>query len=208
MYRHFAMTTTTFLGTGTVARVLRGLLAVLIVAATVQAYVPNLFFYFTILSNTMAALLLFGQAARPGWMGTNGVLRGAVTLYMTITGLVYAVLLAPLDIDVGNYAPWANFVHHSLAPAALLIDWLLFPPARKLPRAAPWWWLTFPAVYFVFSLIRGSITGWFPYPFLNLDEIGAGGVAIYSVVILGIFVAVGWFIRWWADHRGIIPEDL
>lgn len=189
-----------------IARVLRALLAVLIVAATIQAYVPNLFFFFTILSNTMAAILLVGQAANPGWMATNGMFRGAVTLYMTITGLVYAVLLAPLDIDVGNYAPWANFVHHSLGPAALLIDWLLFPPARRLPSSAPWWWLAFPAVYFVFSLIRGSITGWFPYPFLNLDEIGAGGVAIYSVIILGVFVGVGQFLRWWADRRGIIPE--
>jgi len=195
------------LGTGSMARLLRGVVAVLIVAATIQAYGPNLFFFFTILSNTLAVALLGGQALRPRWMGSNGLFRGGVTLYMTITGLVYAVLLAPLDIDVGAYAPWANYVHHTLAPAVVLIDWLLFPPLRKLDRQAPWIWLVFPAVYFVFSLIRGSITGWFPYPFLNLDELGAGGVALYSIVILGFFAGIGWFIRWWADERGVIPES-
>ena len=193
------------LGTGVIARLARGLLAGLIVAATVQAYGPNLLFFFTILSNTLAVVLIAGQAVAPGWMGRNGTFRGAVTLYMTITGLVYAVLLAPLEIDVGNYAPWANFVHHTLAPSAVLIDWLLFPPARKLPREAPLFWLGFPAAYFAFSLVRGSMTGWYPYPFLDVGDIGAGGVAAYSVVILGLFWAIGIFLRWWADQRGVIP---
>ncbi len=193
-------------GTGTIARVARAGIAVLIVAATVQAYGPNLFAFFTILSNTMAALLLFGQAVNPRWMSSNGSVRGSVTLYMVITGVVYALLLAPLDVDVGNYAPWANFVHHSLAPAALLIDWLLFPPSRRLPSSAVWWWLAFPAAYLGFSLIRGANTGWYPYPFLNIDELGVVGVALYSVVILGAFLAIGTFLRWWADRRGVLPE--
>ncbi|MCI0426198.1 MAG: Pr6Pr family membrane protein [Actinobacteria bacterium] len=193
------------MGMGTVGRVLRGFVVVLIIAATVQAYGPNLFFYFTILSNTLAAVLLAGEAIWPEWMGRNANYRGAVTVYMTITGLVYALLLAPLNIDVGDYAPWANFVHHNLAPAALLIDWLLFPPRQRLDRRAPMVWLVFPVVYFTFSLIRGSATGFFPYPFLDLDLQGVGGVLVYAIVILAVFIGVGWFVRWWAEQRGIIP---
>lgn len=192
-------------GTGTIARVMRALIAVLIIAATIQAYGPNLFYYFTILSNTLAVVLMAGQALKPQWMGVNGWFRGAVTLYMVITGLVYAVLLAPLGADVGAYAPWANFVHHTLAPAALLIDWLLFPPAAKLARSAPWTWLVFPGLYFTFSMIRGAMVDWFPYPFLNFDELGPGGVAIYAVAILAVFTTIGMFLRWWADQRGVIP---
>lgn len=195
------------MGMGTLARVIRGLVVVLIIAASVQSYGSNFFFYFTILSNLLTVVLLGGQALRPDWMRSNAFFRGAVTLYMTITGLVYAVVLAPLGADVGDYAPWANFVHHNLAPTAVLIDWLLFPPRQKLRTSAPWLWLIFPAVYFVFTFIRGSSTDFYPYPFLNPDGSGGlGGVALYAAVILAIFTVIGLFLRWWADYRGIIPS--
>lgn len=194
------------MGMGPVARGLRGLVAVLVVAAMIQAYQgPNLFAYFTILSNTLAVVVLGGQALAPGWMRSNAFLRGAVTLYMTITGLVYAFLLAPLGVDVGDYAPWANFVHHNLAPTVLLIDWLLFPPRQRLTRSAAWVWLIFPAVYFAFSLIRGAAIGFYPYPFLDVGEVGAVGVAVYALVILGVFTSIGFFLKWWSDQRGVIP---
>jgi hypothetical protein len=194
------------MGMGTVARVLRGLVVVLIIAASVQAYGRNFFFYFTILSNLLAVVLLGGQALWPDWMRSNAFLRGGVTLFMTMTGLVYAVVLAPLGVSVGGYAPWANFVHHNLAPTAVLIDWLLFPPRQKLRTSASWLWLIFPVVYFAFTVLRGSGNGFYPYPFLNPDNAGGtGGVVLYAAVILAVFAVVGWFIRWWADNRGIIP---
>jgi hypothetical protein len=195
------------LGMGAVGRILRGLVVVLIIAASIQSYGNKFFFYFTILSNLLAVVLLAGQALRPDWMRSNAFLRGAITLYMTMTGLVYAVVLAPLGVDVGNYAPWANFVHHNLAPVALLIDWLLFPPRQRLRSSAPWLWLLFPIAYFVFSVARGSGADFYPYPFLNPDNVGGlGGVALYGAGILLVFAAVGWFIKWWADKRGIIPS--
>ncbi len=191
------------LGRGTVSRVLRGLLAILIVAALAVAYVSiNFFFYFTVLSNIMAALLLAGQTVKPGWMSSNGTFRGAVTLYMSITGMVYAVLLRPIEADVGLSDPWINYVLHTLGPATLLIDWLLFPPERRLARNALWTWLVFPAVYLAVTLIRGSIADWYPYPFLDPRQAGYGSVAAYSAAVLVVFVAVGAFLKWWADQRG------
>jgi hypothetical protein len=196
------------LGMGPVARVLRGLLAVLIVAATVQSWGGNALYYFTILSNLGAVILLAGEAIWPRWMRSNAFYRGAVTVYMAITGMVYAVLLAPVLADVGDYAPWANFIHHSLAPAAILIDWLLFPPQQRLKGRAPFLWLLFPAAYFTFTLLRGPSSGFYPYPFLDPDQVGGlGGVAVYAVAVLALFVAVGRFVKWWAGRRGIIPAD-
>jgi hypothetical protein len=31
-------------------------------------------------------------------------------------------------------------------------------------------------------------------------------VALYGAGILLVFAAVGWFIKWWDDKRGIIPS--
>lgn len=192
------------LGRGPAGRAVRGLLAVATIAALVVAYAPgNFFFFFTILSNILAVSLMLGQAIRPDWMDANSLFRGAVTLYMTITGLVYAVLLAPIEADVGLIDPWVNYVLHSLGPAALLIDWLLFPPEERLPRSSLWIWLAFPALYLTVTLIRGPIADWYPYPFL--DPRGDGGypsVAVYTVGVLLVFLGVGTFLRWWADRRG------
>ena len=192
------------LGRGWVARLARGLLAIWIVAALVVAYNPgNYFFFFTILSNITAAVLMAGQALWPGWMTSNGLLRGAVTLYMTITGMVYAGLLRPIEADVGLIDPWVNFVLHSLGPAALLIDWLLFPPERRLTTTSLWVWLVFPAVFLTVTLIRGPSVDWYPYPFLDPREPGGYlSVAAYSVGVLLLFLAVGSFLRWWANERG------
>lgn len=192
------------LGRGGVARVLRGLLALAIVAALAVAYESiNFYFYFTVLSNILAAVLLASQAISPGWMSSNATFRGAVTLYMVITGMVYAVLLAPIEADVGLTDPWVNYVLHSLGPAAVLIDWLLFPPTTSLARSSLWWWLLFPALYLTVTLIRGQIADWYPYPFLDPREPG-GYLAVtgYSVGVLLVFIGVGAFLRWWANQRG------
>ena len=205
------------LGQGIVAKVVRGLLAIWTVAALVVAYAPgNFFFFFTILSNILAAVLMTGQALSPGWMRSNGLFRGAVTLYMTITGMVYAVLLRPIEADVGLIDPWVNFVLHSLGPAALLIDWLLFPPERTLTKNSLWVWLIFPALYLTVTLIRGPFVDWYPYPFLDPRETGGyGSVVAYAVLVLFMFVAIGVFLRWWANERGrmqvavaSLPEDV
>jgi hypothetical protein len=181
----------------------RGLLAILIVAALVTAYESiNFFFYFTVLSNILAALLMAILAIRPVPTMDNGVVRGAVTLYMTITGFVYAVLLRPIEADVGLTDPWINWVLHSLSPAALMIDWLLFPPSKQVTSPALWAWLVFPAIFLAVTLIRGPSTDFYPYPFLDPREIGYGAVAAYSAGILVGFLAIGWFIRWWGNKRG------
>ena len=52
-------------------------------------------------------------------------------------------------------------------------------------------WLIFPIVYVVYSLVRGPIADWYPYPFLdpNLDG-GAGKVAIMVVVLIPCVVLI------------------
>lgn len=193
----------TTLGRGFVSRLVRAGLAVLILAALVVAYESvNFFFYFTVLSNIILIAVLAGEAITPRWMDTNGLLRGGSTLYMAVTGLVYAVLLRPIEADVGLTAAWINYVLHSLAPAAAMIDWLLFPPVRRLERKVLWLWLAFPAAFLGVTLVRGPLVDWYPYPFLDPDETaGYFGVAAYSVLILAIFLVLGVFIRWWSNAR-------
>jgi hypothetical protein len=170
-------------------------------------HVENFFSYFTILSNLMAAAVLLWSAARPpSATGVRaGVVRGAVTVYMSITGLVYAVLLAPAD--VGKPDPWVDAVIHVVAPLVVAVDWAV-EPSRRLPgrRAAILAWLAWPLVYLTYTLIRGAIVDWYPYPFLDPGESGGyAGVAGYAIAILAAFAAVALALHWWATRSSDEP---
>jgi len=159
--------------------------------------IVNFLSYFTNLSNILAGVififsgLYLAQSRNPN--AKDDIIRGAATLYMAVTGLVYITLLS--GEDLGLLMPWVNFVTHILAPIVIVSDWLYQPPRTKLVTKQISWWLIFPAGYLVYTLIRGSIVGWYPYPFLNPATVGGyGGVALYCLAILTAFFVLSWLL--------------
>lgn len=159
---------------------------------SVSFSVVNFFSFFTILSNVFVSIvfvmsaLYLAQGRRP--RPTDDVLRGASVLYMAITGVIYSTLLAHVDVDLT--LSWVNLQLHYIMPIVVVLDWLYQPQLSKLTvkRILPW--LIFPALYLVYTLVRGPIANWYPYPFLSPELVGGyAGVALYSVGILtGLFV--------------------
>jgi hypothetical protein len=152
----------------------------------------NFFSYFTNLSNLLAALVLLAAASSLAFTQQPGfdLLRGAAAVQMALVGLVFGALLR--DADLGDLRPWVNTVVHMVMPVVVVADWLLAPPRSRLrPRhlAAV---LVFPALYLAYTLTRGALVGWYPYPFLNPARVGGpGGVALYAAGITLGFVVVG-----------------
>jgi hypothetical protein len=153
-------------------------------ASTSGFHGANFFGYFTIISNIFAALVLLGAALSGGkpshWLD---VLRGAATVSMVMVGVVFSLLLASLE---SNLIPWVNVVVHYVMPVALAVDWLIDPPRERLTVRDGFLWLVLPLVYLIYTLIRGSIVHWYPYPFLDVDRAGAATVGSY---VLSIFAA-------------------
>ncbi|MGY0500458.1 Pr6Pr family membrane protein [Nocardia sp. FBN12] len=150
----------------------------------------NYLSYFTIESNVLSVIvLLVGGTLAPQSQRWQ-TFRGAVTLYMLITMVVYAILLA--DVDVMLTDKWINDVLHRIVPLVLLLDWLFVPMAKRL-RATPelvGLWLIFPVAYGVYSLIRGPIVDWYPYPFIDPRSQGYVSLTIGLVVLLVVFVVL------------------
>lgn len=149
-------------------------------------FVPaNFFSFFTIQSNIVASVvLLLGAvlffAGRPG---VNAMWRGAVTLYMAVTGIVFALLLSGLDAGVLTAVPWDNTVLHYIMPIAVFGDWLMDRPKRQIPFRRALLWLVYPIMYLVYTLIRGHFVGWYPYPFLDAAEKGYTAVCVVSLLV-------------------------
>lgn len=132
--------------------------------------IVNFFSFFTIESNILAGALLlitgiYGLIKRR--VDKLDFLRGAATLYMSMTGIIYLLLLSGNEVALQTTTPWVNMVLHYIMPVAMLVDWLATPPAKAIRFERALWWLAFPALYLIYSFIRGSFVNWYPYPFIN-----------------------------------------
>jgi hypothetical protein len=160
--------------------------------------VVNFFSFFTIQSNIIAAALLIYSALRSPDRPpspTLDLVRGAATLYMTTTGIVYSLLLSGEDVQTA--IDWVNTVVHYVMPIVVLLDWLIDPPRTRLEWRKALIWLSFPLVWTVYTLIRGPIVDWYPYPFIDPnhpDTDGWGRVFVNSVVIAIGIIALTWVI--------------
>jgi len=160
--------------------------------------VINFFSFFTIESNLLAAIVLlivgFGSLAGAKAYRSFAFIRGAATLCMVMTGIIFALLLSGLEQRLQVTIPWVNIVLHYVMPVVMLLDWLLFPPKFRFSFGQTLFWLLFPLAYLVYSLIRGSLIGWYPYPFLDVSQIGWGSVILMSVVIAVGAAALAWIL--------------
>lgn len=167
--------------------------------------VVNFFSFFTLESNILAAIVLlvvgFGTLAGIKAQRSFAFIRGAATLYMVITGIVFALLLAGLEQRLQLTVPWINIVLHYIMPVVLLVDWLLFPPKFRFSFAQTLGWLVFPLLYLIYTLIRGSLVAWYPYPFLDVSQVGWVGVSIMSIAIAIGAAVLAWLLSFRTRYK-------
>ena len=179
--------------------------AVLAVAAVVYQLVAlldnpsfhplNFLSYFTIQSNLIgAAVLLIGAIRRDIHTPTFDLVRGGAVVYLVTTGIVFSVLLSGTDVDTA--IPWVNSVLHEVMPIVIVIDWLLDPPSRTLTYRQAALWLLYPLAWLAYTLVKGPIADWYPYPFLDPAIGGYGRVALYSVAIFVVVYAICAAVVW------------
>lgn len=152
------------------------------------------FSFFTILSNLFAAFVLLAAGVRlvrhaPA-SATADRLRHYAVIYMTVVGVVFVTLLR--NADLGPLLAWVNTVLHYVSPVLVFVDWLIDRPRWRLTMGDLSLASIFPLAYLVYSLVRGAITGWYPYPFLSPSLVGGYGVVgLYAVGILLVFSLIG-----------------
>lgn len=153
----------------------------------------NFFSFFTIQSNVIAAvvLLIGALAAKEQTSLAWALVRGAATMYMVTTGVVYALLLSGLEESLQTPTLWVNIVLHQVLPIVMVVDFIIRPiEGHRLAMRQALSWLVYPLLYLAYTLVRGAEVDWYPYPFLDPRDSGYGTVAIYCAVILLGFVAV------------------
>ena len=156
--------------------------------ANIPDYKPlNFFSFFTVESNIIAVVSLFVSGLY-SWRGTQPrwvhYLRGAATIYMTVTGITYSLLLRNVEVDTA--VPWVNLVLHYVIPIVMIVDWLIDLPEFRIRVGRAMVWLIFPVAYLAYSLLRGPLVDWYPYPFLDPRPEG-----YLPVIVTSVGIAIG-----------------
>jgi hypothetical protein len=150
--------------------------------------------FFTILTNLLIAfsqtVLCFIPRSRLGNFLSKPSIAINLVIYITVVGLVYNLVLRHLWTPQG-LAQIADELLHSLIPLLYIVFWVV-----SVPKGHNRWknillGLAYPLGYSIYTLIRGTLTGLYPYPFMDVGIHGYPVVFINMSLVLLLFLFVG-----------------
>ncbi|WP_065258698.1 Pr6Pr family membrane protein [Pseudomonas bananamidigenes] len=177
------------------------------VGASLLGGLVSFFSYFTVITNTLVAVVLTcavtdRESAARRWFLQPWVSSG-IAVSIAVVALAYSILLRHLWHPQG----WqfiADELLHDVMPLLFLAYWWLCVPKGTLRLKHLPLWLIYPLVYFVYALLRGHLLGAYAYPFIDVALLGypqvfvnAGGILVGFVLIALLFIGL---------DRGFTPE--
>lgn len=157
-----------------------------------QTSIPEMiirfFSFFTILTNILVALYFTASAFKLKaipfkWLLAKATLT-AITTFILIVGLVYQIILRSTWQPTGLQRIVDELLH-SIIPVYVFIYWAFNVNEKSLQLKRVLIWLLYPIIYVLFILCRGYFSGFYPYPFLNVPEIGYSHVLFNMGIVFG-----------------------
>jgi hypothetical protein len=163
--------------------------------------VVRFFGYFTVLSNLLVAGTSWAIAlsGEPLETRLRRVLYVDGLVGIAVTGIVHWVVLRPLlSLDGADW--WADKLLHVVVPLLAVVAWLAVGPRGRVRSGDVGWAVIPPVIWLVYTLVRGAVTGFYPYPFLNADAHGYPAVLATCAGVAALFLALAWGAAW-LDRR-------
>ncbi len=191
------------------SQIFNGAVVLLVVAALVVQSVLNvrsgtvpvptrfvrMFSFFTVQSNILAAAAAFSLALKPATDGPLWrVLRLDALVGISATGVVYTTVLR-VQHELHGWAVATDAVFHYVVPLAVVLGWLVFGPRPRCDARTAGLSLAWPVAWLAYTLLHGYVTGWYPYPFINVTAHGYAVVALNAVAVtavLAVMAAAFW----------------
>ncbi|RYF91908.1 MAG: hypothetical protein EOO03_00170 [Chitinophagaceae bacterium] len=154
----------------------------------------NFFSFFTVQCNLLIAITTtyaaLSSPSGPGKFFTSLSVQTAIALYIFIVALVYNTVLRGL-VPLAGWGLFVDTMLHVVIPILYLLYWGFMRAKGNLEYKNGLYWVIFPLAYLVYSLIRGAIVHWYPYPFLNADKSGYTQVSINIAVMIAVYFIAG-----------------
>ncbi len=117
-------------------------------------------------------------------------LKGAFTVYITLTFVLYALLLQIFSRSTG-FGAFINVVLHYVTPIAFIIDWVLTETEIRYKWNYLAYWIIYPISYLVFTFIHGTFTGNYIYYVLDINTLGILGYFMAISMLIIIYIILG-----------------
>lgn len=181
-----------------------GLVGQTILSVDEDRNLVNLFSYFTIQSNILMLIAAILVALNPDRGGNAfGILRLAGLVGITVTGIVYGIILAG-NATFEGVEWWYDKVFHYVVPIMSVLGYLALKPRTRLDKRALWF-IAWPLAWLAYTLIRAEVaepvfvltkdaTAPVPYGFLDIGEHGGVFVTIACLIVtvLALGIASGY----------------
>ena len=157
---------------------------------------------FTTLSNLAVLIYFLFDLFIP----RNNLMRKmkfTITLCIMLTGLVAAILLRGMFDSMTYMQRIGIFLLHDVTPICTVLDYFVFDEKGYTTKDMPLIAADFPLLYVTYIFITASsYTGSdkYPYPFININQIGLPMVCINIILLAIIFIGVGYLIIF-MDHK-------
>jgi hypothetical protein len=127
--------------------------------------------------------------------------QAMVVVYSFMVFMIYDLVLHDLWVAEGIQFV-LNYLLHNAIPLAYIVWWFNFGEWGKLKYWYSLPWLIAPIIYMTITLTRGWFTGFYPYPFIDVDRIGMATVLYNTAGMLFLFWLAG-LLMVWIDKRRV-----
>ncbi len=161
-------------------------------ASTIELTI-RYFSYFTILSNLLvtisATVLLLNPTISWAKFLSKSKTLTAIAVYILIVCIIYNGVLRSIWQPEGLQKVVDELLH-LIIPILYVIYWFVYVNKSQLQWKDFQAWLIFPLIYVTFILFRGALSGFYPYPFMNVAQLGYQQVFINTFFITLAFMLV------------------
>jgi hypothetical protein len=176
--------------------------------------IVNMFSYFTIQSNVLVFAMSVVLLVRPRVRGALWrVVRLAALCGITLTGVVYATVIAPY-VHLSGEALVYDYIFHYVVPIATVIGFVVVGPRQAFQRR-DMVFLAWPVSWLIYTMVRGAVAdpvfrglgeapSHYPYRFLDVDRVSTAEVVLSISVIALVLVGLGFgylTAERWLDER-------
>ena len=151
----------------------------------------------TMLTNLLVAISLSVVLIKPnsaaGKFFSRPIIVAGVALYILLVFLGFNIFLRHLH-HLQGWKRLDSELLHVVVPVLYFLYWILFALKTTLQWKHALLWLAGPAIYFIYILIRGAIDGFYPYPMVNVNELGYTHVILFAAGAGIAIIILGWLL--------------
>ncbi|MEM7360167.1 MAG: Pr6Pr family membrane protein [Pseudomonadota bacterium] len=169
-----------------------GLLIRVIIASgqfgSVWSGVSHLYQFFTITTNSLVLVVMI-LLFREREVHRNVILATAASI--AGVGIIFHTLLGAPAGQQG-WDLLANLITHTFVPIAMVLWWLVYTDYSQVRWTDTWYCLPWPGAYCAYALLRAEYSGFYPYHFIDLEQLGWVGLgkSVFGLSLAFLFLGL------------------